>query len=190
MSADLLRGSALTALPQATLRALSGLEARTHAERVARLRQAGHDGGEELAAAFERAMEAAGDSSPEQLSLEDFNSGVSEYFEALGWGRLTISSLHDVVAAVDVTECWEAKARGSTANPSCHITTGLLAAFFTRFAPYQLATLEVECASAGHQHCRFLLGQPEVLGEVYGLISGGLEYSAALSQLSGVSASA
>jgi predicted hydrocarbon binding protein len=180
----------LTTLPRATIHALTGLNARTSGERIHLLRQAGYEGGSAMASAFESSAGDDEDGSPGELPLEQFNSRVTEFFGGAGWGRLSMTSLHDLVAAVDVSDCWESRAHGAVATPSCHVTTGLLAAFFSRFAPYPLATLEVECASAGNSHCRFLLGQPEVLGELYRHLARGDDYSAALAQLSEVSASA
>lgn len=180
----------LTTLPRATLRALAAAAPRSPVEAMGLLRQAGYDGGPEVAAAFERAVRRADDRAPEELPLEDFNERVSEFFAGLGWGRLSITSLHDIVAAVDLAECWEAGVHGQAGGPACHVSTGLMAAFFSHFAPHTLATLEVECAAAGHERCRFLLGQPEVLGDLYESLSRGEDYSTALAQLSDVSASA
>jgi predicted hydrocarbon binding protein len=193
MSTSIIPGD-LVSLPRSTVRALArATAAASPAARIHALRQAGYDGGEEMAAAFAEAVGRGSERPPEELPLEEFNGRVATFFEGVGWGRVSMSSIHDLVAAVDVEDCWEARMHGSSAVPCCHMATGLLAAFFSTFAPYPLATMEVECAatdSAAQRACRFLLGQTETLNDVYARMSRGEDYAAALAQLSGVSASA
>jgi hypothetical protein len=43
--------------------------------------------------------------------------------------------------------------------------------------------MEVECASAGADHCRFLVGGSEALGGVYTGMTEGLSYDQALARL-------
>ena len=181
----------LVALPYATLRPLlQQLGDRMSAQAAYALRQAGYAGGTELAAAFDAWMRESGEGDAAELGLEEFNARVAAFFEQAGWGRLVMSSIHDLVAAVDIAECWEPRAGRATSGPCCHVSTGAIAAFFSTFAPYTLGSMEVECAASGHSECRFLLGPPEVLDELYGHLARGRHYSDALAQLSEVSASA
>jgi predicted hydrocarbon binding protein len=182
----------LVAMPFATLRTLLqqlGDGMSPHA--VHSLRQAGYAGGTELAAAFDAWMrDNDGEGDAAELGLEEFNTRVAAFFEQVGWGQLAMSSIHDLVAAVDIAECWEPRAGQRTSGPCCHVSTGAIAAFFSTFAPYTLGSMEVECAASGRSQCRFLLGPPEVLDELYSHMAGGRSYNDALDQLSGVSASA
>lgn len=160
-----------------------------HAVRA--LRHAGHAGGAELAASFDGWMrEHDGEGDAAELGLEEFNARVAAFFEQAGWGQLAMNSIHDLVAAVDIADCWEPRATRATSGPCCHVSTGAIAAFFTTFAPYTLGSMEVECAASGHSRCRFLLGPPEVLDELYSHVAAGTDYTDALAQLSEVSASA
>jgi predicted hydrocarbon binding protein len=184
----------MISLPPATVRALAlAAPAASPAARIRSLRQAGYEGGEEMADAFTESVARESGRPPGELPLEEFNARVAAFFEGAGWGKLAMSSIQDLVAAVDVRDCWEARMHGSSSGPCCHITTGLLAAFFSTFAPYALATMEVECAATGmpaHPECRFLLGRTETLNDLYARITRGEDYTTALAQLSGVSASA
>jgi predicted hydrocarbon binding protein len=182
----------LVGMPFATLRTLvrqSGAPLSPQA--VHALRQAGYAGGSELAAAFDAWIRAGdGESDAAELGLEEFNARVAAFFEQAGWGKLAMSSIHDMVAAVDIADCWEPHLGLPASGPRCHVSTGAIAAFFSNFAPYTLGSMEVECAGAGDPHCRFLLGPPEVLDELYDHVAEGRDYDDALSQLSEVSASA
>jgi predicted hydrocarbon binding protein len=182
----------LVAMPFATLRSLlQQPDGRMAPQTVYTLRQAGYAGGSELAAAFDewmRANDAERDAA--ELGLEEFNARVAAFFEQVGWGQIAMSSIHDLVAAVDIADCWEPRAGRAANGPSCHVSTGAIAAFFSTFAPYTLGSMEVECAVSGHPHCRFLLGPPEVLNELYEHVAAGQHYTHALAQLSEISASA
>ncbi len=182
----------LVAMPLATLRTLlQQLDDRMSAQAVYALRQAGYAGGTEMAAAFDAWMrDNDGEGDAAELGLEEFNARVAAFFEQAGWGQLAMSSVHDLVAAVDIAECWEQRVGRATNGPCCHVSTGAIAAFFSTFAPYTLGSMEVECAASGDSHCRFLLGPPEVLDELYSHMAGGRSYNDALDQLSEVSASA
>jgi len=59
--------------------------------------------------------------------------------------------------------CWESDNAADESAPACHVTTGMLAAFFGGLAGYPVAVLESECRSAGAERCRFLLGNSEVM---------------------------
>jgi hypothetical protein len=56
----------------------------------------------------------------------------------------------------------------------------MFADFFGRIADTPLAVMEVECRSAGDARCRFLLGSADVMERLYGLMSEGKAYEAAL----------
>jgi|SRR5687768_9911817 len=137
---------------------------------VAALREAGFAGGESVYSAFERWLAESGvtdastaKSGAGDLSLEEFGNGTTQFFRDAGWGDVTLSHDDDEgVAIVDIEKCWEGTA--STADaPGCHITTGLLAAFFGQIAGYPVAVLETECCEGDGSRCRFLMGNPEVM---------------------------
>ena len=129
------------------------------------LREAGYAGGTAVLAAFEawladRDRDSAGAG---ELTLDKFGERAAIFFRDAGWGDVTFSPDDaEGVAVVDIANCWEATGRSSN-GPGCHITTGLLAAFFGRIAGYPVAVLETECADDGGATCRFLLGNAEVM---------------------------
>jgi len=152
----------------------------THAA-VGALREAGFAGGDAIHAAFEQWLtESYGglDDGEEQtpvpeagsLPLDQFSARASRFFRDAGWGELTFS--HDEsegIAIVDIEHCWEASREGNPSGHGCHITTGLLAAFFGRIAGYPVAVLETECSGGGGEgsRCRFLMGNPEVMNYMW-----------------------
>ncbi len=136
---------------------------------VTALREAGFAGGEAVHSAFEEWLAessgdpAAGTRDAAELSLEEFGDGATRFFRSAGWGDVVLSQDDEEgVAIVDITSCWEGDAGGSVSG--CHITTGLLAAFFGRVAGYPVAVLETECcAGDGSRRCRFMMGNAEVM---------------------------
>ena len=65
-------------------------------------------------------------------------------------------------------------------HPSCHLTTGMFADLFGRVAGAPVAVLEVECRSTGAPRCRFLVGSPAVMEQIYDDMGRGLPYEDAI----------
>ncbi|MBA2707272.1 MAG: hypothetical protein H0U59_05655 [Gemmatimonadaceae bacterium] len=150
-------------------------------EAVRTLREAGYAGGSTVHAAFEHWLEesAPGESSepstadPGDLSLTDFGERASHFFRDAGWGDVTFSSDDsDGTAMLDVVNCWETANDSAGDVPGCHITTGMLAAFFGKIAGYPVAVLEAECAGSGSERCRFLLGNADLINYKWDSMSG------------------
>jgi len=162
---------ALLALRAALLRDMG-------ASAAAALQEAGYAGGATVFDAFRQWLHERGDGAPEDLDFERFQRRASEYFRLAGWGTLEIGSLADAVATVDTDDWGEADPGEHLDQPGCHFTTGMLADFFGRFSDVPLAVLEVECRSAGHERCRFLLGNGDVMRFVYDKMEQGEPYDA------------
>jgi predicted hydrocarbon binding protein len=144
------------------------------ADAVDALREAGYAGGDAVYDAFERWLSETTQMGPPEsesrtgpaadLSLDDFGDRIAQYFRAAGWGQLDFAPERDEgVATLTVENCWEVEPSADQEKPSCHVTTGMFAAFFGRVAGYPVAVLETECCSAGADRCRFLLGNTEVM---------------------------
>jgi predicted hydrocarbon binding protein len=143
------------------------------ADAVDALREAGYAGGEAIYDAFEHWLSETAQVSPDSesrsgtaadLALDDFGDSVARYFRAAGWGLLELSPEQDAGAAtLSIENGWEVDQEAPEAKPSCHVTTGMLAAFFGHVAGYPVAVMEIECCSAGADRCRFLLGTTEVM---------------------------
>ena len=139
------------------------------ADAVDTLREAGYAGGETVFSAFERWLrESSVDTrQPEniaELSLDDFAATVRHFFHDAGWGEIDFTpNDDDGVAELDVRRCWECTGAEPSDIPACHITTGMLAAFFGKLAGYPVSVLETQCSAAGAGHCRFLMGNAEVM---------------------------
>ena len=135
------------------------------------LRAAGYAGGEAVYDAFEQWLaEEEGTAANNvsriapELTLPEFGERAARYFRAAGWGRVEFHAEQEQgVAKLTMEHCWEADASGAASAPSCHVTTGMLAAFFGRLAGYPVSVMETECCSAGADRCRFLLGNSEVM---------------------------
>ncbi|HVF40263.1 MAG TPA: 4-vinyl reductase [Gemmatimonadaceae bacterium] len=141
-------------------------------EPVQMLREAGYAGGSAVHAAFDQWLAESAYSGGREaevpgagdLSLGDFGDRASRFFRDAGWGDVTFSSdEEDGTAILDIENCWEGPAGRESALPGCHITTGMLAAFFGEIAGYPVAVLETECCSSGASRCRFLMGNAEVM---------------------------
>ena len=144
------------------------------AEPVRLLREAGFAGGDAVYEAFQRWL---GESAPTDgtnarteaadaggLSLPEFGERASRFFRDAGWGEITFTAREDDgVAEVGIANCWESAGGGEATMPGCHVTTGMLAAFFGRVAGYPLAVLETECSGSGGGRCSFSMGNAAVM---------------------------
>ena len=144
------------------------------------LQEAGYAGGAALYESFKGWLAERSEIGIEDLDVEAFQHRASEYFSDHGWGTLHVGSLDDVVATLDSPDWGECDTNLGAQQPSCHLTTGMFADLFGRLAGAPVAVLEVECRSAGHERCRFLVGSPDVMDAVYEEMGRGTEYEAAV----------
>ena len=172
---------ALTRASLATLRAALMRDAGPGAATY--LQEAGYAGGDAMFGSFSEWLRGRGHEDPAELDLPDFESAAAEYFRAAGWGSLAIASLGVAVAALDSADWGEADPASALSQPGCHLTTGMFASFFGRVAEAPLAVLEVECRSMGHDRCRFLLGNAQVMEHVYTKLESGVAYDHAVAEL-------
>jgi predicted hydrocarbon binding protein len=144
------------------------------------LQEAGYAGGLALFESFKAWLGEQTHIRVEDLDVDAFQHRASEYFAEHGWGTLHVGSLHDVVATLDSPDWGEVDVNLGAQQPACHLTTGMFADLFGRLAGAPVAVLEVECRSAGHDRCRFLVGSPDVMDAVYEEMGNGTDYEAAV----------
>lgn len=156
------------------------LERETGAQSALLLREIGFATGEALYAAFSSwTAEHYHVETPRRLDSRYLSEALNGFFEEHGWGEGEASEPTPSVLALDLRDWAEADPRGAE-YPSCHFSCGMLADFFTRLGGSQAAVMEVECASRGEAHCRFLIGSPEMLTYVYERMTAGMSYTQAL----------
>lgn len=173
----------LSAVPHASLRALRAALVRDLGVGFAGvLQEAGYAGGEPVFEAFREWCSQNGLAAPEQLPLSLFQESAARFFVDAGWGTVSITSI-GAVAALDAADWSEADPAAAMPYPSCYYSAGMLADFFGRVAAGQLGCMEVECRSNGAERCRFIFGNPEILGHVYQRLTEGVGYEAALGEL-------
>ena len=153
------------------------------ANAAAYLQEAGYAGGPTLHEAFVRWCTARGYAAPEQLAWSDFGGRAAEFLSDLGWGHVTVETLHESALAIDSTDWMEANPASGMQYPGCYFSAGMLADFFGRLAGAQLVSMEVECRSVGHERCRFLLASAETIQHVYDGLTQGVPYSDSLAQM-------
>lgn len=174
----------MVALTRASLAALrAALMRDAGASAAGYLQEAGYAGGDALFASFRAWLRDRGSDDPAELDLPAFEAAAAEYFRAGGWGSLTIGPLGDAVAALDSEDWGEADPASALTQPSCHLTTGMFASFFGTVAEAPLAVLEVECRSMGDARCRFLVGNAEVMEQVYVRLESGVAYDDAVAEI-------
>ena len=131
------------------------------------LREAGFAGGPAVYDAFEQWLSETAAESPNsasELTIDEFGDRAARYFRDAGWGKVEFETMEDEgLASLSMDDCWESDPHGIDAEPSCHITTGMLAAFFGKLAGYPVAVMETECRSANGEKCRFLLGNSAIM---------------------------
>jgi bacteriochlorophyll 4-vinyl reductase len=171
----------LAAFPRGSLTALRRALIRDHGpEAAGALQEAGYAGGETVYTALTNWLAERTDIGAAQLDVDAFQHRASEFFSEFGWGTLSVGAIHDAAATLDASDWWEADGESNLDAPGCHLTTGLFADLFGRLAGTQVAVLEVECRAMGHEHCRFLVGSPEVLEYVYEEMADGASYQDAV----------
>lgn len=151
-------------------------------EAAAILHDAGFATGEALAAAWQRRIhERTGLDDPGALDTRWFGPLLDELAVVLGWGSLTVSVPGPSALILESGDWAEAEpaVRGA---PSCHFTTGCLAAFLTIQAGAPIGVLEVECRSAGHPTCIFLAAAQPTLTAIVDLQAAGGEWRQAFEQ--------
>jgi len=153
------------------------------ANAAAYLQEAGYAGGAALYGAFATWNAARGGGAPESMAASEFGQRATEFFAELGWGAVTVGTLHDSVMTVDSSNWAESDPNAAMQYPGCYLSSGLLADFFGRVAGAQLAVMEVECRSMGSNRCRFLLGSAETMQHVYTDMTQGKSYDASLQEM-------
>jgi predicted hydrocarbon binding protein len=171
----------LVAMSRSTLTALRSILFRDAGPAAAgALQEAGYAGGEAVYQSFRDWLKKQGKAAPEDLEVDEFQRRASTYFREAGWGSITVGSMGDAIATVDSADWGESEPGAGLDQPGCHITTGLFADFFGRLSDAPLAVLEVECRSAGHERCRFLLGSADIMRLVYDEMEKGRSYADAV----------
>jgi predicted hydrocarbon binding protein len=165
------------AIPVASLAALrKALIAEVGADAAARaLRVAGYAAGDAWYPQFANGSQDV----PENT----FWRRISQFFISHGWGTLTHAALHPGVGALDTVDWVEADPAAGETRPSCFFTTGVLANLLGNVAGSDVAVLEVECRSTGHDRCRFMFGSAEALNALYSRVASGAPVDSALSEL-------
>jgi predicted hydrocarbon binding protein len=171
--------ASLVCIGPAALRSLRESLERTLGDQAAPLLQeVGYAAGPEFYQSFKSWLETrANIADPAELDASFLGPMVSEFFEHTGWGTLTIEPLGDATLAIDTTDWIEAGGETAAAAPSCHLTTGLLASFFTELAADVVAVMQVECMTCGDDRCRFLAGAPAILQRVFDAMTQGKHYT-------------
>ena len=120
-----------------------------------------------------------GASRPEDLDAGQMSEVLSAFFQAHGWGTVTVGPLGRAALALD-TEDWVEAEPGSAGTPMCFFTAGMLSDFLGRLSGEPVAVMEVECRSRSDARCRFLSASPDTLNAVYEQMTQGTGYGEAL----------
>src|SRR2546422_4340833 len=143
------------------------------------LQQAGFAAGEGIYRAFQTWLPGqAGVTRPEELDAAQLNDVLSAFFQAAGWGAVTVAALGPALA-VD-SRGWAEAVPGTTETPMCFFSSGMLADFLGRLSGETVAVMEVECRSRNDPRCRFLSAAPETLNLVYDQMMRGRGYQEGL----------
>lgn len=169
----------LVCLGSASLRSLrESLERALGDQAAPLLQEVGYASGPEIYQSFKSWLHTRADvADPSELDASFLGSMVSEFFQEKGWGTVTIEQLGDAVLAIDTADWAEAGTDTSATTPSCHLTTGLFAAFMTELAGEVMAVMQVECLTCGDNRCRFLAGSPTALDRVFEAMMEGRPYT-------------
>lgn len=147
------------------------------------LQEAGFVGGTDLFNAFCAWLaDSTGVADPSGLDVAHLPGLLTAFFSTLGWGSLNVTPIGEAVLALDSSDWAESEPDSGAAYPSCHVTGGLLSAFFGHLGGGMMAVLETECRSRGEARCRFLAGAPETMHALYERLAAGLSMEQAMGQ--------
>lgn len=135
------------------------------------LHEAGYGGAAAIYEAFTKWLGARGGPAPSDLALDDFAAAVGEFFATSGWGTMGFSVTDGGIAAMESSN-WAESADSAGSQLPCYFTSGVLTDFFGRITDAPVSVLETECRSLGHERCKFLIGTPEKLQQVYDQLYG------------------
>jgi predicted hydrocarbon binding protein len=147
------------------------------------LQEAGYASGPSMYQAFVNWCAQHGYGVPENVAASNFQQLAAAYFTELGWGTVGVSTIGDSVLTFDSADWAEGDPASAMQFPGCYLSSGMLADFFGRLAGAQLVSMEVECRSMGHEHCKFILGSAETIQHVYDSLTQGIPYQDALAQM-------
>ena len=116
---------------------------------------------------------------PDDLDAGRLNDVLSAFFQATGWGSVSVSQLGNAALVLDSSD-WAEAAPGSAQEPMCFFSSGMLADFFGRLSGEPVAVMEVECRSRNDARCRFLSASPDTLNTVFEQMTQGTGYEQAL----------
>src|SRR5207245_5697677 len=96
---------------------------------------------------------------PEELDAGQMSGVLSAFFQAHGWGTVTVALLGSAALSVD-SEDWVEAEPGSAETPMCFFSAGMLSDFLGRLSGEPVAVMEVEWRSKHDARCRFLCASP------------------------------
>jgi len=145
------------------------------------LQEAGFAAGKQVYDCFLRWLpNFAGVEDPTDLDVSTLSEVLSAFFEELGWGALTIEPAGKGALMITAPNWAEAEHDSSVQQPSCYVSSGLLADFLGRFSSVPVAVMEVECRTRADVHCRFIAGAPHTMEAVFDALAAGGSYESAL----------
>ena len=167
-----LSSHSLVAISKESLRALRASLARDLGGNAATyLHEAGYGGAGAIYDAFTKWLSARGGPAPSDLALDDFARAVGDFFAMSGWGTMGFSVGEAGIATVESSN-WAESADSAGSQLPCYFTSGILTDFFGRITDGAVSVMETECRSLGHERCKFLIGTPEKLQQVYDQLYG------------------
>lgn len=172
----------LVGLGPSSLHSMRAALERTLGEQAAAvLQEVGYASGPEVYRAFaDWLRDRANVSDPAELDASFLGQMLSEFFESIGWGAVTLQRLGDAALALDAVKWAEAGGDTAASVPSCHFSSGMLSAFMNQLADDLVAVMQVECLTCRDERCRFLIGSPATLQSVFEAMTSGQDYGSVL----------
>ena len=145
------------------------------------LQEAGFAGGEQVYESFLGWLpNFTGVDDPANLDAETLGEVLSAFFEAMGWGALTLEEAGKGALMITALDWAESEPGGSSRQPSCYLSSGMLTDFLGRLASIPVAVMEVECRTRADERCRFIAGAPETLDAIFNALADGKSYQSVL----------
>jgi predicted hydrocarbon binding protein len=146
------------------------------------LQEAGFAAGAQVYESFLRWLPGfTGVDDPADLDSATLGEVLSAFFENLGWGTLSIEQAGEGALVMTAPNWAEAEPGGSSPQPSCYVSSGILTDFLGRLSSMPVAVMEVECRTRSDAFCRFVAGSPQTLESVFNALADGASYESVLS---------
>ena len=180
------RGDRLLAIPDTLIQAIySGLDKETGQATRLVLFNCGRWWGKNFYARFGEELSDYYGMPLAEMSMSDFVQSLQQCWLTHGWGKFEMDQTyqHRGFLIAKVTNSPFAAQAPNMQRPVCFLEAGILTAFFSQLAGRDLNCIQISCESQGSDANRFLIGLPDRLESVNGMVEAKVPHEEIMAKL-------